>query len=119
MSAMPELILTWRGGEYRCRPTMDTIMHIENKVTLSSLANRVINGAESGDTPASHVAWVYYCLLRGAGAQLTLDDVWLSLKTDEQASIQIGKVIRFIIAEVYGVGPECVDDLDVEAGEKK
>lgn len=117
--AFNELILKWRGVDYRCRATMDTIMHIEDKVTLSQLAYRSVTGAQNGGIPSSHVAWVYYCLLRGAGAQLSQEDVWQYVKTDSEAFNQIAEVIKFIIAEVYGVGPEEPDDIDAGAGEKK
>lgn len=119
MGVNPGLLLSWRGVEYRCRTTLDVIMHIEDKVTLSQLAYRSVTGAQDGGIPSSHIAWVYYCLLRGAGAQLTPDDVWQHIKSDSSSVDQVAEVIRFVIAEVYGVGPEEPDDIDTGDGEKK
>lgn len=117
MGVMPELILSWKGVDYRCRTTMDVIMHIEDKVSLSRLANRCLTGAKDGDIPNSHVAWVYFCLLQGGGAVISIEDVWKELK-DNGISIQEStKVMQFVITEVYGAGPSSPDDLEVE--EKK
>lgn len=119
MGSMPELILNWKGKPYRCRTSMDVIMHIEDKVTLSELAFRAANGAQKGNVPMSHITWVMYCLLVGAGAAVTLDRLWQSIKENETDIEDLTKVISFVIAEVYGVGPEDPDTLDMVEGEKK
>ena len=119
MGAIPELRLKWKGVDLRCRTTMDVIMHIEDRVTLSELAHRSVTGAAKGAIPSSHIAWVMFCLLQSAGAVCTLDDVWESVKSNETDVTELSKVIQFVISEVYGVGPEDDSELDTEAGGKK
>lgn len=119
MGAIPGLLLSWKGAEYRCRTTMDVIMRIEDKVTLSELAQRAMSGSEKGVIPRSHFAWVMFCLLNSGGASVTPEQVWESIKTGESTIEELLVVIQFVIAEVYGTGPEDSDDLDMDEGVKK
>lgn len=109
---MHEVLLEYSGVEYRCRVTYDVAMHIENKVVLTELAERVV----SGNTPNSHVVWCLYCLLRAAGAPVaTAGDVWEEVKHDRVEHDTIVSVLHFIIEEVFGVGP--TESLSDEGGE--
>lgn len=121
MGVMPELILKWEGKDYRCRVTMDVIMHIENKITLGDLASRAMDASiNGGHTPSSHISWVMYCLLVGGGASVTADSVFAAIKScksgdsTEQAIIS---TVQFVIGEVYGTGPE--EPEEDSGGEKK
>jgi hypothetical protein len=102
---MRELTLTYGGAEYRCRTTYDVLMHIEDRVTLATLAARVAAGAESGNVPMSHIAWVYFCLLQGGGAPVAMQDVMDSVAQDKTTGTAIEAVLAFILAEVFGTGP--------------
>lgn len=104
MSAFPELFLTWEGREYRCRPTMDVVTHIEQRVPLQKLAFTVVRDPES--VPISHVAWVIYCLLHGAGAPCSADQVWQAMRTQELSTQDVTATLQYVIQEIYGVGPE-------------
>lgn len=115
MGAMPSLAITWDGKEYRCKATMDVLMHIEDKITISSLATK----AASGDIPSVHVSWVFYCLLVGAGVQTTPEAVWDAMKVGNMPTSEIVGVCTFLISEIYGVGPEAPEDIGLEEGEKK
>lgn len=102
---MRELTLTYSGTEYRCRTTYDVLMHIEDRVTLATLAARVAAGAESGNVPMSHVAWVYFCLLQGGGAPVSPQDVMDAVAQDKTTGEAIESVLAFVLAEVFGTGP--------------
>ena len=114
---MNELLLKWDGKEYRCKVTHDLIMMIENKVVLQDLAMRFANGAQSGAVPTSHIAWLYYCVLRGAGAPVTSDMVWDNVRQNEADQDSLNNVIQFLFAEVFGVGPESTEGLEEEKKE--
>jgi hypothetical protein len=111
---MRELLMKWGGSDYRCRVSHDVIMQIENKVTLQGLASKITSNSD--DIPTSHVAWVYYCLLKSAGAPVTTDDVWLAVKDQKADPSTLEAVMGFIFAEVYGVGPE--DSEGIEPAKK-
>lgn len=116
---MPELLLTWNGIEYRCRTSFDVIMHIEQKIALGELASRAVDASVNGrHMPSSHIAWVFYCLLRGAGAPVSQDDVWGKVKSGDSTAT-IVKVIEFIIAEVYGTSPAEKAEDDEEGDDEK
>jgi hypothetical protein len=100
-----ELLIEFDGAEYRCRASYDVIMHVEDRVTLATLASRVAAGAQTGDVPMSHVAWVYYCLLHGAGAPVAMQDVMDAVAEDKTTGESIQAVLAFILAEVFGTGP--------------
>lgn len=117
MAEMPELIFKWDDADYRCRVTHDVIMHIENKVTLGELAQRVLTASIEGNhLPSSHISWIAYCLLKGAGAPVTSEMVWEKMKTGEQQEMGVN-VVNFLMAEVYGIAPERDEDLEEAAEE--
>ena len=108
---MRELILSWRGEEYRCQITHDTIMHIENKVMLTEIAQRTMEGSADGNVPTSHIVWVFYCLLRSGGAVVDREELWEMCKRGEIKNDTISEVMGFLIGEVFGVGPEDIESL--------
>lgn len=114
---MRELLLKWEGTEYRCRVTHDLIMQIENKVVLQELAQRLTNGAESLNFPMSHISWLFYCVLRSAGAPVTTEGVWTTVRDNSTDPETLNTLIGFIYAEVYGVGP--AEELPEGAAGKK
>lgn len=103
---MRELLLEWGGQEYRCRPTYDVIMHIENRVNLAELGQRMAAGYEANNYPISHVSWLMYCLLKSGGAPATAEQVWDLVKSNKCPPDTLGKTIGFLIEEVFGIGPE-------------
>lgn len=120
MGAMPGLTIEFSGSEYRCSASLNVIMQIEDKVVLSDIASRIQNAAVNGSgIPSSHIAWIVYCLLRGAGALVTSEQVWKAVTAGDIGDSTIIDVCRFIIAEVYGVGPENEDGIDTDTDEKK
>lgn len=98
------LTLTWDGTEYHCLADMSACMRIEERVVLHVLADRVIRGSDN--VPSSHACWVLYCLLERAGASVTADDVYEAAKNGLVDSETFGTVLRWLVAEVYGQGPE-------------
>ena len=120
MGAIPGLTLTWGGVDYRCRTTMDVIMRIEDEVTLSELAFRINDAALNNKAiPSSHCTWVMYCLLKGAGATVSKEAVWEAVKTGGVGQDVIIEVCKFIMAEVYGTGPDEPEDIVTEDAKKK
>ena len=111
---MRELLLKWEGVEYRCKVTHDLIMMIENKVVLQDLANRFVAGCDTGAFPTSHIAWLYYCVLKGSGAPVTSEMVWDSIRSNKADSESLMNVINFLISEVFGAGPESEEGIEQE-----
>jgi hypothetical protein len=107
------LRLTWNGQEYECLPNMQCLMMIEERVLLHKLGTRIIQGADH--IPPTHLHWVVYCLLHCAGARLTADDVHGAAASGDLDSDALIKVARWIVAEVFGVGPE-QEEAEEEAG---
>lgn len=103
---MRELMLKWDGTEYRCRISHDVVMHIENKLTIQSLGRRLAEGGAAGDVPTSHVAWLLFCVLRAAGAPVTSEMVWETVRGNELDPETLTTVLSFVFEETYGVGPE-------------
>ena len=121
---MRELVLEYDDVEYRCRVSYSVVMAIENKVTLTELADRVAAGAAQGNVPVSHVVWCLYCLLQGAGcAVATVDEVFERVKTDKVPQATIVTTLDFILREVFGVGPNetlpNADEVEPATAEKK
>lgn len=123
MAQFPELFLSWGADEdgepieYRCRVTMDVAMHIEQRVALQELANRVVRNPEG--IPISHVAWVMYCLLSGAGAPCSSADVWAAMRQQTLHESSVAATLQYVIQEVYGVGPERTPKKTKPAPKKK
>lgn len=102
------LRLEWGGEEYECRATMRTLMHIEERVTLHGLANRIVLG--DGDVPVTHLAWCVYCLLKGAGARLTDEQAMEAMRDGTFPAETLADVARWLIQETYGVAPQPHED---------
>lgn len=104
--AFPELSLSWDGAAYRCRPTFDVLAQIEQKVALQKLAYTIV--FDRDNVPMTHIAWVMYCLLHGAGAPVTPDGVWRAVRDPDAGVAQdhLAEVMRFVIQETYGVSAE-------------
>lgn len=109
------LRLTWDGKEYECLPNMRTLMMIEERVLLHRLGTKIIQGPS--EIPPSHLQWVIYCLLHCAGAQLTADDVHRAAADGRLETETMVTVATWIIAEVFGVGPEPDEDAEGQDGE--
>jgi hypothetical protein len=104
MASFPELYLTWDDVEYRCRINMDMLTQIEQRVALQALARDIV--FDANNVKVSNVAWVIYCLLRAAGAPVTADDIWQGMKSDALSDEDVSSVMKFVITEIYGGGPE-------------
>lgn len=114
------LRIVWDGTEYECLPDMRSLMMIEERVLLHTLGSRILQGAEA--IPQSHLHWVTYCLLHCAGARMTADDVHQAAMDETLPPDVMVEVAKWVIAEVFGVGPELDDEqqteLELEAGEE-
>lgn len=104
MVSFPELYLTWRDTEYRCRVNMDVLTQIEQRVALQKLAQDIV--FDAANIKVSHVAWVIFCILRGAGASVTADEVWQAMKDNQLSDKDVADVMQYVIAEIFGSGPE-------------
>lgn len=107
MAAFPQLFLTWNGQEYACAVTMQVRMQIEQNVLLHKLAATVFADPTCNSVPGSHVAWVIFCLLRGAGAPVaSSQQVYDAMEAEQLSAEDISAVLEFAIAETWGSGPE-------------
>jgi hypothetical protein len=71
-----ELILNWKGSEYRVKPTMAILNRIEQDVSLSVLAFKI----STGNPPLSQLATVIGHFLNAAGARdVTAEDVYVEI----------------------------------------
>lgn len=71
----PEVSIEWAGANYSTKATFKIINKIEQTVSLAGLVTRV----QSGDVPLSHLATVYGNLLRGAGVNVSDEEVFASM----------------------------------------
>lgn len=115
MGSLPVISVTWQGRHYECRPTMRCVMLIENEVPLQRLARVIMTTPQ--DIPISHICWVVYCLLKTAGAPVEPDDVFEAMKNGELPDDTSADIMRFVMAEVFGTGPE--KPAPVSGGSKK
>lgn len=73
-----ELVLNWKGSEYRVKPTMAILNRIEQDISLSVLAFKIT----SGNPPLSQLATVISHFLNAAGAKdVTSEDVYVEIMT--------------------------------------
>ena len=71
-----ELVLNWKGTEYRVKPTMAILNRIEQDVSLSVLAFKIT----SGNPPLSQLATVIAHFLNAGGAKdVTAEDVYVEI----------------------------------------
>lgn len=71
-----ELVLNWKGSEYRVKPTMTILNRIEQDVSLSVLAFKIT----SGNPPLSQLATVISHFLNAGGAKdVTAEDVYVEI----------------------------------------
>jgi hypothetical protein len=71
-----ELVLNWKGSEYRVKPTMAILNRVEQDVSLSMLAFKIT----SGNPPLSQLATVIGHFLNAAGAKdVTAEDVYVEI----------------------------------------
>ncbi|MEE4384161.1 MAG: hypothetical protein V2J02_19350 [Pseudomonadales bacterium] len=98
-----ELRLRWRGEDYACRPDMQTLMMIEERVLLHRLASRIARGPD--EIPSTHLLWVVYCLLYRAGARITADEVRQAAVDGDLETQTMVDVAGWLVSEVYGPGP--------------
>lgn len=103
MSAVfEEVTLGWRGETYNITPDMRLLNRIEQTVSLSRLANRLVNA----DPPISQLATVVAEMLRKGGAQVTDEEVYQELMTgDPDAVHQMAAVVmRAVFPQPLGKG---------------
>lgn len=76
--------IEWNGQTYDIDINMRLINRVEDDVNLLKLAQRL----SVGDVPASHVATVFYLMLKNSGAKVTIDAVWEAMfKSGESENI--------------------------------
>jgi len=76
-----ELVLQWKGTEYRVKPTMAILNRIEQDISLSVLAFKIANG----NPPLSQIATVISHFLNAAGAKnATAEDVYVEIMNGDK-----------------------------------
>lgn len=84
MAVFRELIISWKGTEYRLVPSMKLMRTIEmGDISLTDIAVRT----SQGRPPISHIAYVLARMLQAAGAKVTEDDAYAELVTGEQDDV--------------------------------
>ena len=91
-SVFQELTLTWKGEEYKVKPTMALLNKVEQDVSLATLAYR----SSKGDLPLSHLATALAAFLREAGCKVSPEEVYGELAQAEPEEIHaaVGAVIQ-------------------------
>ena len=74
-----DVVLAWKGKEYRLKPTMRLINAIEQQVSLSLTAQRMAQG----QPPISHIATIAGVMLRSAGCEVTDEDIYMEISTGD------------------------------------
>lgn len=75
MIIYPEITLEWEGVEYTTAATFKIINKIEQSFSLAGLTVKIQNG----DVPLSSLAIIYANLLRGAGVNVSEDEVYATM----------------------------------------
>lgn len=84
MAVFRDLIITWKGKDYRLSPSMKLMRAIEmGDVSLTDIAVRT----SQGRPPISHIAFVLARMLQAAGASVTEDDAYEELVTGSQEDV--------------------------------
>lgn len=84
MAVFRELIIAWKGEEYKFTPSMRLMRSIEmGDISFTDIAIRT----SQGRPPISHIAFVLSKMLQAAGAKVTDDEVYEELVTGDQDSI--------------------------------
>jgi len=90
-----ELVINWNGKEYRVVPTMRLINRIEQEVSLSNIAQRIL----CGRAPLSHIAVAVAIILNSAGAGVSSEEVYAELMTGDAGAA--GDLMNVILAAVF------------------
>lgn len=90
-----ELALTWKGEEYRVKPTIKILNRIEQDVSISSVAHRLT----TGHPPMSQLATIVAGFLREAGAKVTAEEVYEELMSG--TSDQITEMTQAVIMACF------------------
>jgi len=92
MSVFREMVITWRGTEYKLVPSMRLMRSIEvGEISFTDIAIRTSRGRP----PISHIAFVLAKMLQSAGAVVTEEAVYEELVTGDQDAVTglIGSVL--------------------------
>lgn len=111
MSVFRELIITWRGQEFRFTPTMRLMRSIEmGDISLTDIAVRTAQGRP----PLSHIAFVLARILQSAGAKVTEDDAYAELIRGRQEDVtaMIG-----VVLQAFAPGETEAKNPDAQTGE--
>ena len=105
--------LTWRGEVYSFLPQFDLYVQIEEKCTFNRIADamRQAGLGAPADLPMSHVAWVLFCCLKHAGADVrTPAEVHQALfdgGAEGSASLpDYGHALGELVMAYYNASPE-------------
>ena len=84
MAVFRELVIVWKGTEYKFVPSMKLMRAIEmGDISLTDIAVRTAQGRP----PISHIAFVLARMLQAAGAQVTEEDAYAELITGTQEAV--------------------------------
>jgi len=84
MAVFRELMISWKGTEYKLVPSMKLMRTIEmGDISLTDIAVRTAQGRP----PISHIAFVLARMLQSAGATVSEDDAYEELVTGSQEDV--------------------------------
>lgn len=92
MSVFREMIIVWKGQEFKLVPSMRLMRSIEmGDISFTDIAIRTSRGRP----PISHIAFVLMKMLQAAGAVVTEEEVYDELVSGEPDTITalIGQVL--------------------------
>lgn len=90
-----ELVIEWKEKEYRITPTMRLINRIEQEVSLSDIAQRILRNR----APLSHIALVVAIFLNSAGANVSQEEVYSELMVGDENTA--GTLMSLILEVVF------------------
>jgi len=104
---MQTLEIVWQGETYEFKPSFELFMRIEEKVSFNRIVEAMRQNVQgySADLPMSHVAWVIYCCLRHAGAQVR-NALEVHQGLFDGSVENHGDVLGGLILAYYGTQPE-------------
>jgi hypothetical protein len=97
MSIFQELVLTWKGVDYRVAPDnmLRLIAQVEDVITL----NELYNYSQKGAAPLSKLSLAYGLMLRYAGAKVQDEEVYRAIATgkDKAATTATQSILMMML----------------------
>lgn len=111
-----EVVITWKGVEYKLTPTFRLIQLIESEISIGVVISRV----GRGDSPFTHMAIILEYLLQDAGCKdVTREDIFYEFTTGDLEAHEITMMSAAIVEAFMPLPKEVKKEADpLDGGEE-